>query len=66
MLDRPATEAGLVTISVTVNGRALSVATPPFAPLAETLRERLGMTATKIGCDAGDCGACTVLLEGAQ
>jgi len=66
MLDRPATDAGFVTISVTVNGRALSVATPPFAPLAETLRERLGLTATKIGCDAGDCGACTVLLEGEQ
>jgi aldehyde oxidoreductase len=67
MLDRPAvTETDLVSLSLTVNGRAMSVATPPFASLAETLRDRLGLTATKIGCDAGDCGACTVLLDGEQ
>jgi len=63
MLDRPAvTETDLVNLSLTVNGHEVSVATPPFASLAETLRDRLGLTATKIGCDAGDCGACTVTL----
>ncbi|MGQ3356677.1 MAG: molybdopterin-dependent oxidoreductase [Phreatobacter sp.] len=62
MLDRPA-EA---IVSLNVNGTAHQVQANPFASLADTLREGLGLTGTKIGCDAGDCGACTVLLDGEQ
>ncbi len=49
-----------------VNGRAVALTTPPAARLARALRDELGLTGTKLGCDAGDCGACTVLLDGAQ
>jgi aldehyde oxidoreductase len=47
-----------------VNGKSISVASPPWQRLSRTLRDNLGMTGTKVGCDAGDCGACTVLLNG--
>src|SRR5687768_11564584 len=57
---------GEVAIGLTVNGHHHALNVPPFATLAETLRDRLGLTGTKIGCDAGDCGACTVLLDGRQ
>jgi CO/xanthine dehydrogenase Mo-binding subunit/aerobic-type carbon monoxide dehydrogenase small subunit (CoxS/CutS family) len=53
-------------IALTVNGRRREVAADPFAPLSDTLREGLGLTGTKEGCNAGDCGACTVLMDGAQ
>ena len=53
-------------ITLTVNGTRHQVAAEPFAPLSDTLRERLGLTGTKEGCNAGDCGACTVLMDGAQ
>jgi aldehyde oxidoreductase len=55
-----------VAFTLLVNGERRSVRAPPFASLADTLRERLRLTGTKIGCEAGDCGACTVLLDGEQ
>ncbi len=49
-----------------VNGREVTLSADPLARLTEILRERLGLTGTKVGCEAGDCGACTVLLDGRQ
>jgi len=49
-----------------LNGARVTVEAAPARRLSEALREDLGLTGTKIGCNAGDCGACTVLLEGEQ
>jgi len=51
-------------IELIVNGDRYEVAVEPSRSLAEVLREDLGLTGTKIGCNQGDCGACTVLIDG--
>ena len=51
-------------ISFTVNGEAREVSCAPSMRLSEVLREALALRATKVGCNAGDCGACTVLFDG--
>ncbi|MHB2266490.1 molybdopterin-dependent oxidoreductase [Aliihoeflea sp. PC F10.4] len=52
------------SVEVTVNGRPEFVNASPIARLSTVLRDHLGLTGTKVGCDAGDCGACTVLVDG--
>jgi aerobic-type carbon monoxide dehydrogenase small subunit (CoxS/CutS family) len=49
----------------TLNGRLREVEPAPFESLATTLRDRLQLLGTKVACDRGECGACTVLLDGA-
>lgn len=66
----PETEAapvlgpGRVPVTLTINGVQKHLDIEPRATLAEALRFELGMTGTKIGCDRGACGACTVWLDG--
>lgn len=52
------------TITVTINGSLEEVLVPGNMTLMKMLREKLSMTGTKNGCSAGECGACTVLLNG--
>ncbi|WP_042248671.1 (2Fe-2S)-binding protein [Paracoccus sp. PAMC 22219] len=53
------------TLNLTINGTARAIALDdPRATLLDVLRERIGLTGTKKGCDRGQCGACTVLIDG--
>jgi carbon-monoxide dehydrogenase small subunit len=51
-------------ISLEINGRVYDVPVSPRDVLADVLRKKVGLTGTKKGCGVGDCGACTVLVEG--
>jgi carbon-monoxide dehydrogenase small subunit len=51
-------------IPLTVNGEAAEASFAPYKTLLEVLREDLGLTGTKHGCELGECGACTVLVDG--
>ena len=54
---------GKIHLSVTVNGQARGIAVEPGTTLLEALRDGLGLTGTKKGCDRGECGACTVHVD---
>ena len=51
-------------VQLKVNGKALSVDTPPNTLLVQVLRESLHLTGTHVGCDTAQCGACTVMMNG--
>lgn len=51
-------------ITLTVNGEEMSASVPPETTLLRLLREDLNLTGAKLGCDVGDCGACTVIVDG--
>ena len=51
-------------IRLVVNGDEYELAVHPWRTLNEVLREDLGLTGTKLGCGTGDCGACTVIMDG--
>jgi aldehyde oxidoreductase len=53
-------------IELTVNGREVRLDVEPMRRLSDVLRDDLGLTGTKVGCEAGDCGACTVRLDERQ
>ncbi len=53
-----------VPIKTTINGRHYDLDLPPNLTLLDVLRDELGLTGTKRGCEVGECGACTVLLNG--
>jgi aerobic-type carbon monoxide dehydrogenase small subunit (CoxS/CutS family) len=74
LLNAPDTEAysteaaassrGRSTINLKVNGKSYRLEVEHRQTLAEVLRDQLGFTGTKIGCDRGECGACTVIING--
>jgi xanthine dehydrogenase YagT iron-sulfur-binding subunit len=58
----PPTE--MVSVSLTINGSVHSLSLDPRTTLLDLLREHLDLTGTKKGCDQGQCGACTILIDG--
>lgn len=60
----PAPGQGEMSVTLNINDKQQTLAIEPRVTLLDTLRERLGLTGSKKGCDHGQCGACTVLVDG--
>ena len=54
----------MVSIELIINGESYSVSVKPNETLLDVIRDKVGLTGTKKGCDTGQCGACTVLMDG--
>ena len=54
----------MVTVTLNVNGEKRTASVAPETTLLRLLRENLNLTGAKLGCDVGDCGACTVIVDG--
>jgi len=65
-LPSAAQREGTLNFELTVNGEPRTVRVEPMRRLSDVLRDDLGLTGTKVGCEAGDCGACTVRIGGRQ
>ena len=62
--EQPAHTGGMVPVALRINGRVHRLLVEPRWSLLFVVRERLGLTGTKVGCERGECGACTVLIDG--
>ncbi len=65
-MDSPASVPETKLLTLTVNGARKELAVQPWTTLLDLLRETLNLTGTKKGCDHGQCGACTVLVDGTR
>ena len=50
-------------ITFNLNGEKVEVDCEPMARLSDVLRDKLGLTGTKVGCNSGDCGSCSIILN---
>ncbi len=60
----PGTPGYRITVTARINGRSHTFTIPANLTLLDLLRDHLGLLGTKCGCEIGECGACTVLLDG--
>src|SRR5690242_14767857 len=64
--ELPRPDSSTITLHLDINGRIHALEVEPRVVLLDALRERLDLTGTKKGCDQGQCGACTVLVDGTR